>query len=208
MVYCKICDKITAKYKAKVILGRYDPPQRVGIDLRYKSNVEICPECGFIRLMGANHPFNRYLYDGHPPVTWEDAKKIDTEQIVNEMDMPGYHSSEVKIWIDRDKTVFESFSDELDDLSKGITFDQENYSRLINFMLLSPKDRKLLGGKMRCPVFRLAPDLDKVTAYISDGRRRYSILHYLGVKRIPVAVLSKDLEAAKLVNFRYYTTKD
>ena len=207
MTFCKICDKETDQFKVKATLSDYNPPKRVGIDLRYKTNLEVCPECGFVKVLGADLPFVQMLGNGYEPVTIEDIHDIDTEQILNEMEEPFIHSTEVKIWVE--KEVFDNSPGQIDDLSGGITFDEDNYYRLVHFLLLAPEDRQLISGSCKCPVLKFDFGSDgEVISLFRDGRRRYSILNYLGVKRIPVAVTESDLELVSSLGFPFYSERE
>jgi len=202
MDYCKICNKKTDKYIVKGIFGDNEPPRRVGIDLRYKTNIEVCPECGFMKLLGSDLPFTQMRYKGYPPVSIDDIKKIDTEQIINEMELPLIHSEEIKIWVEFD--IFKNNLFEVDVLTDGITFDHVNYYRLVHFMLLPLEKRRLISGTFKCPFIEIAIETFEPRPWFWDGRRRFSLLHYLGVKRIPVAVLKDNLEIAENHGFKYY----
>jgi hypothetical protein len=205
MSFCKICGKETETFYVKAILSDINPPRRVGIDLRYKTNLQVCSSCGFIRLPEEGLPYLKMLDTGYPVVTEDDLKKIDVDLILNEMEIPLIHSREVKIWVER--SIFKV--DQLDDLSNGITFDHAHYYRLVHYFLLKPEARKKITGNCRCPVLKF--QLDDVGGHplpvFKDGRRRFSLLTHLGAKRIPVSVIDTDLEKAVELGFRFYSEK-
>lgn len=204
MSFCKLCQKDTEKYKVKIILGEVDPPKRVGIDMRYKTNAEVCPFCGLMTVMGADLDYMKMLSNGYPAITKKDLDSIDVKSLLNEMTLPGTHSEEVKIWVE-----IENFHEgELDDLSHGITFDKDNYYRLIHFLNLDVQKRQNSFGTFKCPVIRLDIENRSGSFKIVDGRRRLSLLYYLGAKRIPVSILKKELDDinARGLGITYYTS--
>lgn len=203
MSLCKVCNKDTEKYVVKVILGDYDPPRRVGIDLRYKTNAEVCPECGVMTLLGANSNFLKMLSEGYPDVTTEQLESIDAESILDEMEVPFIDSTEEKIWVEKD--IF--YESSIDDLTNGITFDKANYSRLVNFLLLDPQERQTCFGACKCPVIDFGSSVDLKVKF-RDGRRRFSILNRLGIKRIPVAAAADCLELMDQFDIPYYTERE
>ena len=205
MNFCRICEKETEIFYVKATLSDVNPPRRVGFDLRYKTNLEVCSSCGFIRLPGAELPYLKMLDTGYPKVTEEEIREINVDIILDEMEIPLIHSREVKIWVEKD--IFKT--DLLDDLSKGITSDHAHYYRLVHYLRLKPEDRKRITGACKCPVlkFQLDDISDHALPLFKDGRRRFSLLNYLGAKRIPVSVIDTDLEKAVELGFIFYSKK-
>lgn len=204
MSYCKICEKEVNKYKVKATLSDIEPPRRVGVDLRYKTNLEVCPGCGFVSVLGADLDFLKMLGNGYPEVSKDDLERIDVHSILEEMEPPYTHSREVKIWITKD--CFRKV--QLDDLSNGITFDHANYYRLVHYLLLSREEREVITGRCKCPVIEFIEiSKERIIASFKDGRRRFSLLSHLGAKRIPVAVVDTLLEDAVREGFVFYSEK-
>jgi len=200
MAFCKVCNKDTKKYNAKIILSDFNPPRRVGVDLRYKTSVEVCPDCGVIVLAGAKNSYLRMLSEGYEKPSDADLKRIDIDSILDEMEPPYIHSTEKKIWVR--KNIFSSSS--LDDLSGGIAFDHANYYRLVHFFLLSQDERKQVFGPCRCPVIHINPGPSGYHAFFLDGRRRFSLLSYLGADKIPVSIDKDNLEILKDSELEYH----
>jgi len=205
MSLCNVCHKDVKKCSAKIILGEVDPPKRVGIDMRYKTNVEICPSCGIMTVVGSSMNYMRMLSEGYPPITEEELNLINVDDLLDEMILPGTHSEEIKIWVNKECFLI----GELDDLSNGITFDQDNYFRLAHFMLLDYQERQKAFGKFACPVVNLQVRNMIGSLGVRDGRRRLSLLFHLGAKRIPVAIMRKQLNDinSRDLGITYYTSR-
>ena len=101
---------------------------------------------------------------------------------------------------------YTSFKILSEDLSNGIQNDHANYKRLIHYLLLSRKERELITGRCKCPVIAFGQDW--IAPRIKDGKRRFSVLMYLGAKRIPVGMVKKQLDLAVKYGFKYHTEKE
>lgn len=199
MSLCKVCNEDIEKYKVKLIIGDLEPPRRIGIDLRYKINAEVCPDCGVMTILGSDTEYVKMLSEGYTPVTEQELQNIDVDAILDEMELPMIHS-ESKIWVDEDSMGLY----QVDRIENGITFDHSNYYKLAHFLLLSPQERVRLFGKCKCPAVRIGED--NKLAFV-DGRRRFSLLTSLGANRVPVAVTDYTLEHIQTLGIPYHTSK-
>jgi len=201
---CLVCKKESENYTIRIEVGNFGPP-RDGSEVL----ADVCSNCGNMRLKGAHTQYMKKLAStGFPKITADDIARINVQEILDQMVLPGRFIDEKKVWIDsvfanhgehghvREndyKNDFGKFEGKVPAIAKSKKI-RGKYARLVHFLLLDKKERQENFGGIKCPAIEVTKE-----GFVSfkDGYHRFTLLRFLGATNIPVAMTQESIDNAK-----------
>ena len=199
MAICIVCNNDTERYDVLLnVAGLYPPRDELDV------LVSVCPECGFMKLVGANSDHMKLLSTGYPEPTQEVIDQIDIDTVLDQAVLPNIFHGEKMVWID---PVFRNAQRESSyekDFGSGYPFINPEYNRLIHFLIMDVPERDANYGPLQCPAVSIyeAGDIS-----FQGGYHRFCLFRFLGATRIPVAMTDESEANAISAGVNIYSSK-
>jgi len=206
MSNCIVCDKDTDQYNILInICSLY--PDRGGIN----AITLVCPECGTMKLLGADEDHMKFLATGYPEPTPEIISAIDIDYVLDNLVLPNILNDEKKVWIDSSsnntyEVIFMAVAEQAyqHTFGNGYPYTDPIYNRLIHFLSMDNTERDLKYGPIQCPAVEF---FDNGGYKFLDGHHRFLLLRFLGATRIPVCMTQESIDIAESSGIPIYLSK-
>jgi hypothetical protein len=199
MSNCIVCNKDTAQYNILInVSGLYPPRDEMDV------LVLVCPECGTMKLVGADADHMKLLATGYPEPTPEDVAEIDIDVILDQTELPNIFHGEKKVWLNAEFTDRQREDEYQRDFGGGYPYINPEYNRLIHFLRMDKAERDTNYGPIQMPAARY-----HVGGYLSfsGGYHRFCLFRFLGATRIPVAMTQESIDIVKASDIPIYSSK-